>query len=81
MEVILKDGVRKEYEQPMAIIDIAKDISEGLARMACAAELDGEVVDLRTEIDGEHQLNILTFDSEGERRHTVIRHRMYLRRR
>ncbi len=74
MEVILKDGVRKKYEQPMAIIDIAKDISEGLARMACAAELDGEVVDLRTEIDGEHQLNILTFDSEGGKaayRHTA----------
>lgn len=74
MEVILKDGVRKKYEQPMAIIDIAKDISEGLARMACAAELDGEVEDLRTEIDGEHQLNILTFDSEGGKaayRHTA----------
>lgn len=74
MKVILKDGSSKEYANPMAIIDIARDISEGLARVACAAELDGEVVDLRTEVDGEHELNILTFDSEGGRgayRHTA----------
>ena len=54
--------------------DIAKDISEGLARVACVAELDGEVVDLRTIVDGEHKLNILTFDSdEGKAafRHTA----------
>ena len=58
----------------MSIIDIAKDISEGLARVACVAELDGEVVDLRTIVDGEHTLNILTFDSdEGKAafRHTA----------
>ena len=40
MKVILKDGSSKEYEQAMPIIDIAKDISEGLARVACAAELE-----------------------------------------
>ncbi|WP_026834786.1 threonine--tRNA ligase [Eubacterium xylanophilum] len=68
MKVVLKDGSSKEYESAMSIIDIAKDISEGLARVACAAELDGEVVDLRTVVDGEHELNILTFDSEGGRR-------------
>ncbi|MCR5797657.1 MAG: threonine--tRNA ligase [Eubacterium sp.] len=74
MKVVLKDGSSKEYESAMSIIDIAKDISEGLARVACAAELDGEVVDLRTVVDGEHELNILTFDSEGGRgayRHTA----------
>lgn len=74
MKVILKDGSSKEYENSMAVIDIARDISEGLARVACAAELDGEVVDLRTVVDGEHELNILTFDSEeGKRafRHTA----------
>ena len=69
MKVILKDGSSKEYENSMAVIDIARDISEGLARVACAAELDGKVVDLRTVVDGEHELNILTFDSEeGKRR-------------
>ena len=74
MKVILKDGSSKEYEKSMAVIDIARDISEGLARVACAAELDGKVVDLRTVVDGEHELNILTFDSEeGKRafRHTA----------
>ncbi len=74
MKVLLKDGSSKEYASPMAIIDIAKDISEGLARVACVAELDGKVVDLRTVVDGEHQLNILTFDSEEGKaayRHTT----------
>ena len=74
MKVTLKDGSSKEYSQAMSIIDIAKDISEGLARVACVAELDGEVVDLRTIVDGEHTLNILTFDSdEGKAafRHTA----------
>lgn len=74
MKVTLKDGSSKEYSQPMPIIDIAKDISEGLARVACAAELDGRVVDLRTVVEGEHTLNILTFDSdEGKAayRHTA----------
>lgn len=74
MKVMLKDGSVKEYAQAMPIIDIAKDISEGLARVACAAELDGETVDLRTVVDGEHELNILTFDSEGGKaayRHTA----------
>ena len=65
MKVTLKDGSVKEYAQPMSVIDIAKDISEGLARAACAGELNGEVVDLRTVIDSYCELNILTFDSEG----------------
>ena len=60
MKITLKDGSVKEYAQSMAIIDIAKDISEGLARAACAGEVDGEVKDLRTVIDGDCQLNILT---------------------
>ena len=47
MKITLKDGSVKEYENNMSVIDIAKDISEGLARVACAGEVDGEVVDLR----------------------------------
>ena len=42
MIITLKDGSSKEYQNEMAIIDIAADISEGLARMACAAELNGK---------------------------------------
>ncbi len=64
MKVTLKDGSFKEYDAPMAAIDIAKDISEGLARVACVAEIDGQVCDLRTIVDKDCTLNILTFDSE-----------------
>ena len=74
MKITLKDGSFKEYANSMAIIDIAKDISEGLARMACAAELDGKVVDLRTVVDADCELNILTFNDEAGKaayRHTA----------
>ena len=73
MKITLKDGSFKEYNSEMAVIDIAADISEGLARAACAAEIDGRVVDLRTVVDSDCELNILTFDSEGGKkayRHT-----------
>ena len=60
MKITLKDGSVKEYSQAMSVIDIAKDISEGLARVACAGEVNGEVKDLRTVIDSDCELNILT---------------------
>lgn len=60
MKITLKDGSVKEYSQAMSVIDIAKDISEGLARAACAGEVNGEVKDLRTVIDADCELNILT---------------------
>ncbi len=74
MIITLKDGSTKEYEGSMRIIDIAKDISEGLARVACAGEVDGKVADLRTEIDSDCELSIFTFqDDEGKLafRHTA----------
>ena len=73
MKVTLKDGSFKEYDQPMSIYDIALDISEGLARVACVGEIDGEVKDLRTIVDKDCTLNILTFDSDAGKkayRHT-----------
>jgi threonyl-tRNA synthetase len=60
MKITLKDGSVKEYNEAKSIIDIAKDISEGLARVACAGEINGELVDLRTEIEGDCELNIIT---------------------
>lgn len=60
MKITLKDGSVKEYSQAMSVFDIAVDISEGLARMACAGEVDGEVVDLRQVVDKDCQLSILT---------------------
>ena len=74
MIIRLKDGSEKEYAQPMSVIDIAKDISEGLARNACAGQVDGKVVDLRTVVSEDCDLNILTFnDDEGKLafRHTA----------
>ena len=65
MKITLKDGSVKEYASAMSVIDIAKDISEGLARAACAGELDGETVDLRTVVDKDCQLNILTAKDEN----------------
>ena len=64
MIITLKDGSTKEYAQPMSVYEIAKDISEGLARVATAGELDGEVVDIRTVVEKDSNLNILTFDDE-----------------
>ena len=64
MKITLKDGSVKEYAQDMAVIDIAKDLSEGLARVATAAKVNGELVDLRTVVDADAELEILTFDSE-----------------
>ena len=74
MIITLKDGSKKEYAQPMSIIDIASDISEGLARVATVGEINGEAKDLRTVISEDCELNILTFDSpEGAAafRHTT----------
>lgn len=72
MVITLKDGSKKEYASPMSVIDIASDISEGLARAACAGEIDGKEADLRTMVDGDCQLNILTAnDKQGLQ---VVRH-------
>ncbi len=60
MKITLKDGSVKEYSEAKSIIDIAKDISEGLARVACAGEINGEMVDLRTVVDSDCELNIIT---------------------
>ncbi len=64
MIITLKDGSKKEYAQPISVLDIAKDISEGLARVATAGEVNGEVVDLRTVIEKDCELNILTANDE-----------------
>ncbi len=72
MKVTLKDGSVKEYAGPMSVIDIAADISPGLARMACGGEINGESVDLRTVVAGDCQLNILT--AKDEKGLAALRH-------
>ena len=72
MKITLKDGSVKEYSEAKSVFDIALDISEGLARVAAAGEVNGEIVDLRTVLDTDCELNIVTVnDTEGLR---VIRH-------
>lgn len=72
MKITLKDGSSKEYEQAMSVYDIAGDISQGLARAACAGEIDGTVVDLRTMVDRDCSLQILTAADEAGLR--TVRH-------
>ncbi len=72
MRITLKDGSVKEYGESKSIYDIALDISEGLARAACCAKVDGKVADLRTVLDRDCELTICTAkDEEGL---AVIRH-------
>ena len=72
MKITLKDGSVKEYNEAKSVYDIALDISEGLARVACAGEVNGSIVDLRTELSEDCTLNIVTAnDPEGLK---VIRH-------
>ena len=72
MKVTLKDGSNMEFDNGISVLEVAKTISEGLARAACAAKVNGEVVDLRTALVEDGELEILTAkDAEGLR---VLRH-------
>lgn len=74
MKITLKDGSFREYAEAKSVFEIAMDLSEGLARVATAGEIDGKVVDLRTVVDKDCALNILTFQDEkgkGAFRHTA----------
>ena len=62
--ITLKDGNKKEVKEGQSVLEIAKEISEGLARNAMAGRVDGKVVDLRYEIEKDCKLEILTFDDE-----------------
>ena len=74
IKVTLKDGVVKEFDAPKTVLEIAENISAGLARNACAGLVDGEVQDLRFVVDKDAKVEILTFDDEeGKKafRHTA----------
>ncbi len=64
VKVELKDGSLLEVEQGSSVIDVAKKISEGLARVATAGRVNGKIVDLRFELNEDSKLEILTFDSD-----------------
>ncbi len=68
MKILLKGNVEREFNDGMSVLDIAGEISQGLQREACAGVLDGETVDLRTIINKDSNLDILTFDDiEGKK--------------
>ncbi|MCH5325095.1 MAG: threonine--tRNA ligase [Eubacterium sp.] len=74
VNLTLKDGSVKQVDAGLSVIEIAAQISRGLAKAACAARIDGEVKDLRTVINNDCALEILTFDDEDGRkafRHTA----------
>ncbi|OOB78393.1 MAG: threonine--tRNA ligase [Epulopiscium sp. Nuni2H_MBin001] len=67
IEISLKDGTKKQFESGISVLDVAKSLSEGLARNACAGKVNGKLVDLRTVIDTDADVEILTFnDKEGK---------------
>lgn len=74
IQVQLKGGTVKEYPAGISVIEIAKDISEGLARVACAGVVDGVTVDLRYTVEKDAEVSIVTFEEEEGRkafRHTT----------
>lgn len=64
IKVTLKDNSVIEVEEGLSVLEVAKKISEGLARMATCAEVDGNVVDLRTILNKDCSLNIFTFEND-----------------
>ena len=64
MKITLKDGVVKEFDNAVSVYDIARSISEGLARNACAGIVNGETKDLRFIVENDAEVNICTFDDE-----------------
>lgn len=74
IKITLKDGSIKEVEAGISVLDIAKSISEGLARNACCGIVNGKVVDLRHTVNEDSELAICTFDSQEGKdalRHSV----------
>ena len=66
IKITLKDGSIKEVEEGKSVFDVAKEISEGLARVATCASVDGKVVDLRYILNKDCNLEIHTFESSLE---------------
>ncbi len=72
MIITLKDGSKKEYENEMSILEIAKDISGRLAKEAICAKVDGNLVDMSKIINENCELEIFTFNDEAGK--DVFRH-------
>ena len=68
INVTLKGGVVREYEDGASVMDVAKSLGAGLFKAACVAKVNGEVCDLRTVLGGNCEVEILTFDDEEGKR-------------
>ena len=66
IKITLKDGSVREVERGISILGLAKEISEGLARVATCGIVDDEVKDLRYKIEKDSTVEILTFESNLE---------------
>lgn len=65
IHITLPDGSVREYEAGVSALDVAKSISEGLARKVLAAEVNGEVIDAFRPINNDASLKLLTWDDQG----------------
>ena len=68
INVTLKGGVVREYEDGASVMDVAKSLGAGLFKAACLSKVNGEVCDLRTVLTGDCEVEILTFDDEEGRK-------------
>ena len=66
-KITLKDGAVREVENGTSVLDFVKNLSNSLAKKALACKIDGETKDLTTVIDGDHQIDVLTFDDADGR--------------
>ena len=74
INVTLKGGVIKEFENGTTAMEVAKSLGMGLFKAACACKIDGVVADLRTALEKDCELEILTFDDADGKwalRHTA----------
>ena len=71
IKVTLKDGVVKEFDASVSVLEIAESISAGLARNACVGIVDGEAQDLRYVVDKDSKVEICTFDDEEGTSHIM----------
>ena len=67
IKVTLPDGSVREFDKGVTVLDVAKDISEGLARVVVGAVVDGEVLDLKRELEKDCNLSLLKFEDEDGR--------------
>src|ERR1700712_1834535 len=65
IKITLPDGAVREYEAGTSALDVAKSISEGLARKVLAAEVDGEVWDATRPIQKDASIKLLTWDDRN----------------